>query len=296
MTERTKFGAHIFLWTDRWSDDCLPLIDHARSLGLDCLDISVGDDVHFNPKLIRRRAESAGLQLLISPGNLWPMQCDISGDDPDNRKRGLVWHKKNIDLAVEVGALAYTGALYGHAGRVERRQPPEDEFPRTAENLHSLAEHAQKAGVALVLEPMSHFRTHLVNTPEQVMRLIALADHPNLKVLLDTYHLVTEVRDYAAAIKRVGDKLWGIHACESDRGVPGGGLVPWHSVFAALCRLDWSGPMILETYNSSVSDFACQRAMFHNVCPDGDQFVRDGLAFLKSHLQNPPHAESSGRE
>ena len=293
---KQKFGAHIFLWTDRWSDDCLPLIERARGLGLDCLELAVGDDVEFDHQLTRRRAQAAGVELVIGPGGHWPMECDISDDDPVNRQRGLDWHKQNIDLAAELGAVAYTGALYGHVGRIQRRRPPENEYKRTAENLHRLAEHAARAGVTLALEPTSHFRTHLVNTPQQAMRLITLADHPNLKVLLDTYHLVTEVRDYAAAIKLVGDKLWGIHACENDRGVPGGGLVPWNSVFAALKQMNWSGHMILETYNSSVGDFAYQRGMFHNVCPDGDQFVRDGFAFLNSHLQNGPHPESSGRK
>jgi sugar phosphate isomerase/epimerase len=67
--------------------------------------------------------------------------------------------------------------------------------------LHLLAEHARRRGVLIVLEPMSHFRTHLINTPEQGMQLLALADHENLMLLLDTYHLVTEVRDYAAAMR-----------------------------------------------------------------------------------------------
>src|SRR5690349_48478 len=109
MSRQIKFGAHIFLWTDRWTDDSLPLIDQARHLGLDCLDISVGDDVHFDPKLTRQRAASAGLELLISPGNVWPMECDISDDDPENRRRGLAWHKHNIELAAELGATTYSG-------------------------------------------------------------------------------------------------------------------------------------------------------------------------------------------
>jgi len=32
-----KFGAHIFLWTDRWSDASLSLLDRAASLGLNAL-------------------------------------------------------------------------------------------------------------------------------------------------------------------------------------------------------------------------------------------------------------------
>jgi D-psicose/D-tagatose/L-ribulose 3-epimerase len=123
-----------------------------------------------------------------------------------------------------MGATLYSGALYGHPGVVKRRLPPADEYPRTAEGLHQLAAHAQRRGVTIALEPMSRFRTHLVNTPEQVMRLVALADHPNLSVLLDTYH------GQRGARLRAGDPH-GAPAAGPARlrerpGLPGGGLCP----------------------------------------------------------------------
>jgi D-psicose/D-tagatose/L-ribulose 3-epimerase len=155
---------------------------------------------------------------------------------------------------------------------------------RTAEGLHRLADYATRHRVAIVLEPMSHFRTHLVNTPEQLVRLIDLADHDNLHGLLDTYHLVTETRDYAAAIDTLGSRLWGLHACENDRGVPGGGLVPWPDVFRALVVAGFDGYLALETYNSTIGDFAYQRGMFHNACPEPEAFVRHGLKFLREGI------------
>ena len=279
-----KLGLHCYLFTERWSDDCLDILDTARDLGAECFEVVVGDDIEFTPRLTRQRAEALGLTLTVGPGGLWPTECDISADEPADRARGLAWHCQQIDLAGELGAAAYTGALYGHPGTVKRRVPPADEYPRTAEGLHRLAEHAASRGVVLALEPMSHFRTHIANTPEQIMRLVTLADHPNLGVLLDTYHMITEVRDFGAAIRTVGDRLWGLHACENDRGVPGGGLVPWDQVFAALRDIAFDGFVLLEAYNSSLSDFAFRRGMFHDVCPDGEAFARQGLAFMHRGL------------
>jgi D-psicose/D-tagatose/L-ribulose 3-epimerase len=276
-----KFGANGYIFTDCWSDSSLDILDKAKQLGLDCFEISVGEDVRFTPRLTRRRAEALGLELTIGPGGNWPTECDLSADDPTDRKRGLTWHERQVDLAEELGAVAYCGALYGHPGTVKRRIPPANEYKHIAESLHQLAEYGERHGVAIVLEPMSHFRTHVANTPEQVMRLITMADHRNLCILLDTYHLVTEVRDYARAIWTARDRLWGIHACENDRGVPGGGLVPWDVVFAALKEITFDGYIFLETYNSSIGDFAYQRGMFHNVCPNGHTFVQEGIIFLK---------------
>jgi D-psicose/D-tagatose/L-ribulose 3-epimerase len=122
-----KYGAHCYLWTDRWSDDQIYLIDTAKELGLDVLELAVGDDVHFNPRLTRHRAESQQLGLIIGPGGLWPLDCDVSSDLAEERARGLAWHKRQVDLAAELGAETYAGALYGHPGVVKRRRPPDSE-------------------------------------------------------------------------------------------------------------------------------------------------------------------------
>jgi D-psicose/D-tagatose/L-ribulose 3-epimerase len=279
-----KYGVHCYIFTDRWSDERLHILESAKKLGADVVEIAIGDDVHFTPALTRRKAEELGLELATGPGGYWPLECDLSSDDSEERQRGLAWHKTQVDVTAELRAIAYTGALYGHPGVVKRRIPPPDEYQHTAESLHQLAEYAQQQGVKIVLEPMSHFRTHVVNTPDQMMQLITIADHENLRILLDTYHLITEIRDYAQAIRIVRDCLWGIHACENDRGVPGGGLVPWDTIFATLQEINFDGYMLLESYNSSLGGFAYSRGMFHNVCPDAHAFVREGLAFLRQQL------------
>ena len=276
-----KYGAHCYLFTDRWSDERLDLLDTAREIGLDMFELSVGDDIIFDRRRTRDRAAALGLDLLIGPGGVWPPECDLSADDAADRARGLAWHKRQVDVAAEIGARAYCGAMYAHPGVVKRRRPPGDEYPRTAEGLHLLAEYAADRGVTIALEPMSHFRTHLVNTPAEIMRLIDLADHTNLKVLFDTYHIITEIRSYASAIRTVAPRLFALHACENDRGVPGGGLVPWEEVFSVLREIVFDGYIGLEAYNSSLDDFAFHRGMFHNVCPDGRAFVEEGIGFLK---------------
>ena len=285
-----RFGAHCYLFTDRWSDDRLGLLDMARGLGLDLWEIAVGDDVVFDPLRTRRHAEALGILLTLGPGGEWPARCDLSSDDPAERALGLAWHRHQVDLAAEVGAIAYTGALYGHPGSVRKRVPPLEEGQWVAEGLHDLAAYGAARGVQIVLEPMSHFRTHLVNTPQQLVEVIDRADHDNLYGLLDTYHLVTEIRDYAQAVLTVGRRLWGLHACESDRGVPGGGLVPWAACFDALRQIAFDGCVMMETYNSTIGDppgsFAIGRGMFHDPCPDGAAFVRQGLAFLRKSMSH----------
>jgi D-psicose/D-tagatose/L-ribulose 3-epimerase len=289
-----KYGAHIFLWIERWTSGTLSLFDKAKNLGLDVLEIAVGDDVEFDANAVLRtslavsnrfgQAQNSGMEIVISPGGEWPMEADISHDSSTNREFGLSWHKHWIEQAGAAGAIAYTGAIYAHPGRIECRPESEDELKWAAENLHELANFAAPKGVKLVIEPMSHFRTSLINTPEQAVKLLEMADHPNLQVLFDTYHMVTEIRDFAKALELLSPHLWGIHACENERGVPGGGIVPWQEIFLTSEKVGFNGYIIMESYNSSIPGFARSRGMFQNICPDGDEFVKQGLKFLKEYI------------
>jgi len=281
-----KYGAHIFLWIEKWDSAQIKLMEQAKVLGLDAFEIATGDDVDFNPQLIRNKAEELSMDLFISPGGIWPMEVDISLPDTSMASKALDWHCKWIAAGAEAGAKAYTGALYGHPGRIIKASPDKDEYKRICENLNKMAAFAAQHNVKIVLEPMSHFRTHIANTAGQLLQLIEGTNHENLFVLMDTYHMATEVRDYAAAIHLLKDKLYCIHACENDRGVPGGGIIPWNSIGTALNEIGFDGYMVLESYNSTIrnGEFAYERGMFHNVCPDGDEFVRKGVGFLKSIL------------
>ena len=281
---QVKFGAHQFLWKSHWTDSDLGILDTVGSLGLSSFEISVGDDVAFAEVKAGEHARSLGIELTVGPGNVWPADCNISSDDPSHRSRGLDWHRKNIERAAALGAVAYCGAIYGYPGHVVRSRPRREELLFCAENLNQLAGYAERFGVKLVLEPMSRFRSHLINTAEQAVELIRLVGHPAALVNLDTYHMVTEERDYGRAIERALPALWGIHACENDRGVPGGGLVPWDSVFRTLSGANGVLRIVLETYNTGPDGFGFSRGIFQNVCPDPLDYVTKGLAFLKQHV------------
>ena len=295
-----KYGVHSYIFTDHWSDDSLWVSERSHGTW-------AGRSSRFPwaMTLCTRRSSPAGALQSFH----WTFRWDPAGSGLWNAtcRRTIrtiaSWGWPGISgrwtSPPSWGRWPTAAPLYGHPGTVKRRLPPVDELPRTAEMLHLLAAHAKSRGVLIVLEPMSHFRTHLVNTPEQAMRLLGLADHDNLMLLLDTYHLITEVRDFAAAIRCALPRLWGIHACENDRGVPGGGLVPWDDVFGALGAGGFDGYIVLETYNSSLGDFARRRGIFLDVCPDGPEFVRQGLQFLRAQVAKDAdarHGQSSPTE
>jgi len=202
---RFKFGAHQFLCKSDWTDADHGILDAVRRLGCSLFEVSLGDDVQFDLKRARRHTEALRIELTVGPGNLWPQVCNISADEPHHRQLGLAWHKKILEQAAELGAVTYCAAMYGHPGHVCRRPPPADELPGTAEDLRTLPNSLIASGFRWW--SMSRFRIHLVNTAAEAVSLVQMADHPNLRVNLDTYHMITEERDYGAAIRRVSPLL-----------------------------------------------------------------------------------------
>lgn len=281
------FGAHQFLWKSHWTDGDLQILDIVVSLGLSSFEISLGDDVKFSELSAGEYAKSLGIELTVGPGNIWPADCNISASEASHRIRGLAWHRRNIERAAALGARAYCGAIYSHPGHVVRSRPQRDELLHAAENLSQLAEYANGFDVKLVIEPMSRFRSHLINTAKQAMELIGLVRHPSLLVNLDTYHMVTEERDYGKAIESALPSLWGIHACENDRGVPGSGLVPWTSVFDSLAKANSPLRIVFETYNTGPNGFGFSRGIFQDVCPDPFAYIVKGMEFLKQYTDVP---------
>jgi hypothetical protein len=53
-------------------------------------------------------------------------------------------------------------------------------------------------------------------------------------------------------------------------------------VFRTLAEIGFDGTIGLETYNSSLGDFAFERGIFQDLCPDGRSFVEKGTAFLRA--------------
>jgi hypothetical protein len=91
---------------------------------LDLFELAVGDDVTFTPALARQRAETLGLTLTVSPGGSGRWRAISLPTTRRIARGGWRGTGSSVDVCAALGAVAYTGALYGHPGVVKRRIPP----------------------------------------------------------------------------------------------------------------------------------------------------------------------------
>ena len=83
--QNLKYAVHAYAWTSSWNNQTLPLIDRARRLGFDFIEIPFMELGLVDAKAIRKRAAEASISLCTSTA------CsevdDPTGDDEATRRR-----------------------------------------------------------------------------------------------------------------------------------------------------------------------------------------------------------------
>jgi D-psicose/D-tagatose/L-ribulose 3-epimerase len=148
--------------------------------------------------------------------------------------------------------------------------------------LKEMCKYAAERDVRLAFEPLNRFETDMVNIANQGLELIADVGEPNLGLHLDTFHMHLEEKDSASAIRKAGDRIFHVHACENDRGVPGTGQVAWEDIFTALKEINYQGVVSIESFTPEVKSIARAVCIWRTIAPSQDAIARDGLEFLKS--------------
>nr|HDM59493.1 sugar phosphate isomerase/epimerase [Bacillota bacterium] len=276
---KLKFAVHAYAWTSSWSNDELHLIDHAKELGLDAIEIPLMEPELVDPRAIKERLESVGLGVCTSVA--LSEAADPSSEDPEIRRNGLEFLKRCIRLTAEMGGSVFTGVTYSAIGRRIRRRPNEDDWRRSAEVLKEAARYAQSMGVTLGIEPINRYETFLINTAEQGIKLMRMIDEPNVGIHLDAYHMNIEETDFYEATKMAVPYLVHYHLSESHRGIPGRGRVDWDGIFRALGEAQYDGLVGLESFAEISEAMLPATCIWRDLAPSSDELVVEGLKFLK---------------
>ena len=70
-------------------------------------------------------------------------------------------------------------------------------------------------------------------TAAQAKELVQRVGHPNFHTMYDTFHANIEEKNAAHAIRELAGHFVHVHISESDRGIPGTGMVHWDETFRA---------------------------------------------------------------
>lgn len=275
-----QFSAHCLIWTDKWSDNAVGLIDRVASMGFDAIEITMRDLAAIDALVVKRRLDDAGIKAICVTGI--PRNADLTSSDVDVRAEGIKILKATVEKAVNLGSDLVTGVTYAPWTKLVGRGPTGDELSWSAESLREVARYAQRFGVRLGIEPVNRYETYVLNTAAQARCFVDRIGEPNIGIHLDTFHMNIEEKSLPDAIRTAGEKLFHLHAIENDRGIPGTGHLDWDGVFNALAQVGYNGVAGIETFLVAVPHVAALTCIWRQLAPDGDTLAQNGLAFLKA--------------
>ncbi len=275
-----QFGIHSLLFRETFVEKDLPLLDKCKALGFDAVEIIPFDPDNFPAAKVR--AAAADLGLTINTGYGMPVQYNIISPDPAVRKAGIEFSKKLIDLSNEAGAKVFGGMIYCGWGYLSGKMRTEEEWKWGVEGYQQIASYAlETSGLILGIEPVNRFESHFINIAADAVKFMKDVGLPNIKVHLDTFHMIREEDNLVQAVLETGKHIGYIHACENQRGIPGRGMVPWVEFFQALKQTGYDDCITIESFDPNMESVAKLCCIWRKLADSPEQLATEGLKFLK---------------
>jgi len=281
MALSVTFGVSTWLWTSPFNRDTVSLFSKIKAYGFDAVEIPVEDPSLIDLKLVKNALQEHGLKPIIC-GAFGPTR-DFTHDDSKYHQTSFDYLDACFEIAAELGASFVAGPMYSAVGKARLVSPEQRqmEWDWAVHNLQIACKRAGEFGLDLAIETLNRFETDLINTSEDLMRLIQDINEPQAKATLDGFHLNIEEPSLEAAIRRVGDKLIHVQVSENYRGTPGTGQTNWEAWKRGLEAIHYQGCISIESFTPQVQELAGAVCIWKPLVPSQDDFANEGIKFLK---------------
>ncbi len=221
-----------------------------RELGASCVEVLPRWDALPPADELRSKIESSGLKIWSAHGpwgrrSICAERVDLADTNPRLRQESLEDLLRATDWAAALGAKV----LVVHPGGLSDAVDFPARCDHLRESLARLASAAWPMGVKIGVENMPK-GVYPGSRMADLAKIVREIDHPGLGLVLDTGHarISADVVTETLASK---DLIISTHVHDNEGRAdshkpPGEGTIDWPEWFAALDRIDYSGPIMLE--------------------------------------------------
>ncbi|MDX2163674.1 MAG: sugar phosphate isomerase/epimerase family protein [bacterium] len=215
--------------------------EHAKALGVQGIEFW-GRGLPFKVEQIVDAMDRTGIRAaMVNHGR----QGRILDSDPLAREQGLDDLRQSIMCAADLRAAGVVFVPHFFGPLMPDLAPYLSAVELEAEMLHThlrtLSDYADAMGVTLYVEPINRYETHFLNRLEQAAKVARRINHPRVKIVADLFHMALEETDMAAAIRDHADVIGHVHLADSNRRLPGQGLIDFRAMADALHAMAYSG-------------------------------------------------------
>jgi len=287
-----KVGIYFAYWTESWSGDFKYFVDKIARLGFDVLEVQP-DQLLSTPRAeldsLRQMAGDRGIELTYCIG--FSRDKDLSSESASVRRAGMDYARRILDVIHIMGGKVFGGINYAAwppvfpAGLTDKRPYVE----RSITCIKEISKVAEDYGITYCLEVVNRFEHFLLNTAAEGLAYVEEVGSPNVKLLLDAFHMNIEEDSLGAAIVSAGDKLGHFHIGETNRKPPGQGHMPWDEMAKALKQINYQGRVVMEPFVKPGGEVGEAIHVWHDLSEGADEArldeeARQALAFMRSKL------------
>jgi len=286
-----KTGIYYAYWTRDWDADFVPFISRVKKLGFDILEVNAGTICHLSSddqKLLEQTALQHDVELSCCIG--LPPTSDIASKDAAVRREGINHLGRIADAMNNCGIKKLSGIIYSSwPGKLDGRGITKSRaLALSIESMKEAVKKAEDLDLFYNLEVVNRFEQFLLNTSLEAVEYVEEVGSPNLKILLDTFHMNIEEDSFTEAIKTAGNKLGHLHLGENNRRPPGTGTMAWDEIFRALKAIDYDEWVVMEPFLNPGGEVGRDISVFRDIMPGAklDIEAEKSCSFIKKTILN----------
>lgn len=190
------------------------------------------------------KLKSSDLPILASNGFIRPAHLRCVGEDA-NHDEVLKWAETVFSRIKQVnGKMVIFGS--GGSRKLMNGWTKEKADVQFVELLKKMGPIAQKHGITIALEQLNSSECNYINTISEAATIVRAADHPNIRLLADLYHMARE-GDTPEDLKAAADLLVHVEIAEKKgRTYPGVAGDDFKPFFRVLRDASYAGAISIE--------------------------------------------------
>lgn len=246
-----KYGIYYAYWEKEWGGQFVPYIKKCKRLGFDILEVACGAFYLENDSFFKELRAVAEDQGMILTGGYGPRpEHNLASRDEAAVEKAFAFYADMFRKMELAGIDRISGALYSY-WPVDFHAPMDKpgDTARSIARMQRLADMAADYGITLNMESLNRFEGYMINEASECIDYVKAVDRPNVKVMLDTFHMNIEEDSITEAIRKSGALLGHFHVGEANRRCPGpGGRFDWAEIGKVLKEINYGGYVVMEPF------------------------------------------------
>ena len=284
-----KYGIYYAYWEKEWGGQFVPYVEKCKRLGFDVLEVACGAFHLEDDRFFRELRAAADANGMILTGGYGPRpEHNLASRDEAAVEKAFDFYADFFRKMEIAGIDRIGGALYSY-WPVDFSAPMDKpgDTARSIARMQRLADMAADHGIMLCMESLNRFEGYMINEAYEAIDYVKAVDRPNVKVMLDTFHMNIEEDSLTDAIRQAGPLLGHFHVGEANRRCPRpGGRFDWAEIGQALKQINYGGYVVMEpfvTMGGQVGkDISIWRDLSHGATEERlDQDAAASVAYLR---------------